>query len=461
MLLPWAASQSVIAGPPPDALDGLLKQRLLREAVGLAAVQVSDAGLNIRTHGVLRRGNEQRVGEDTLFELASVTKAFVALVLADAVLRRELSLDDTVEEMLPGGLKLRDTAGEPLRMIDLATHRSGLPRVPANQTRRERVDPYAHYSEERLRAFLVAWTPEVKRGARFEYSNLGYGLLAQALSHRLGRSLDQLLAERVFEPLGLKDLYIRRPLPGGDNLQEIGAALAAAMNLAQREAGGHDATKRPVPPWQFGALAGAIGLVGSIRAVGRFMQAALGLYDHPLQAAFAMCMQRRTDGEHPLHPFGLAWELSMPWSPTQTRTLFNQDGASAGFSCSLWLEPARKRGAAVLVNTFVETRSVALRALDMSLDEDKFLLPPLPESTLAPLAGKFQLADQLVVTTRHREGQLWVSANGEAELDLLLVGGRHFQSRDGALRLIFDDDPKPGRLLLIADGQRVVLQRQP
>ena len=72
------------------------------------------------------------LADDARFEIGSITKTFTALLLADAVVRRTLALDDPVESALPAGLKLRDAADAPIRWLDLATHRSGLPRLPTN-----------------------------------------------------------------------------------------------------------------------------------------------------------------------------------------------------------------------------------------------------------------------------------------------------------------------------------------
>lgn len=443
------------------ALERALKERVSQDIVGLVAAQIGPDGTRLHTLGLQRQGASTPVGSETLFELGSLTKPFIALLLADGVLAKRLGFDDAVEDGLPDGLKLRDSQGEPLRLIDLATHRSGLPRMPTNLSPKEMDNPYPNYSQERLQAFIRSWRPEVPRGSRFEYSNLGYGLLAQVLAQRAGSSLDQLLSDRIFKPLGLRDLQIRRPLPAGDDLAAIGAAIGASLALAPREATGHDARRRPVAPWQFGALAGAIGLVGSITPVARFLEAALGLFEHPLKSAFEMCFQHRSTGEHPLHPFGLAWEVSPLWTPRQQRSLYNQDGATNGFSSSMWLEPALRRGAVVLANTFVETREMALHCLDPALKESQFSLPPAAAELLEPLVGRFRLDAAYAIDLRQREGRLWAQGTGQAEFELIPATPRHFHSRNGVLQFKFDDTPQPKGLLILREGRSLLFKRQP
>jgi serine-type D-Ala-D-Ala carboxypeptidase/endopeptidase len=445
----------------PTALERALQERVSQDIVGLAAAQVGPDGTHLHTLGLQRHGGSTPVGTETLFELGSLTKPFIALLLADGVLAKRLSFDDAVEEGLPDGLKLRDSQGEPLRLIDLATHRSGLPRMPTNLSPKEMDNPYPHYSQERLQAFIRSWRPQVPRGSRFEYSNLGYGLLAQVLAQRGGHSLDQLLSDRIFKPLGLRDLQIRRPLPAGDDLAAIGAALGASLALAPREATGHDARRRPVAPWQFGALAGAIGLVGPITPVARFIEAALGLFDHPLEPAFEMCFQQRSAGEHPLHPFALAWEVSPLWTPRQQRDLYNQDGATSGFSASMWIDPSRRRGAVVLANSFVETRELALQVLDPALNESQVSLPPLPTEALEPLVGRFRFDAAYAIDLRSRNGRLWAQGPGQPEFELIPASPRHFYSRDGLLQFKFDGTPLPRRLEVLREGHPLKFAREP
>ena len=125
----------------PERTAALLKARLAEQGVGLAALQVDKGSVAIAVQG--SAGDGQPLGEDARFEIGSITKTFTALLLADAVVRRRFALDDPVESALPPGLKLRDAADAPIRWVDLATHRSGLPRLPSNLAPQDLRDPYA------------------------------------------------------------------------------------------------------------------------------------------------------------------------------------------------------------------------------------------------------------------------------------------------------------------------------
>ena len=170
----------------PERTDALLKARLAEQGVGLVALQVDKGSVAIAVQG--SAGDGQPLGEDARFEIGSITKTFTALLLADAVVRRRFALDDPVESALPPGLKLRDAADAPIRWVDLATHRSGLPRLPTNLAPQDRRDPYAGYDEAQLLRFLRDFKPTAARDTRWEYSNLGFGLLGYALGRAAGSS---------------------------------------------------------------------------------------------------------------------------------------------------------------------------------------------------------------------------------------------------------------------------------
>ena len=76
--------------------------------------------------------NGQLPDKDTIFEIGSVTKVFTGLLLADMVERRELTLDDAINKFLPQGVHAPSRSEKPITLVDLATHTSGLPRMPDN-----------------------------------------------------------------------------------------------------------------------------------------------------------------------------------------------------------------------------------------------------------------------------------------------------------------------------------------
>lgn len=454
--LAWPAT-TTLAQPAPaghdPALAGLLEQRLRDSGgVGLGAAVVDGASLRLAGAGRRSAAVPTPPDADTPFEIGSITKTFTGLLLAEMVLRRELALDEPVQAVLPQGLKLQDSAGAPLTWADLATHRSGLPRLPDNLRDPSGADPY-DYTREELWRFVAGWKPTQRRDTAWAYSNLGYGLLAEALALRAGLRYEALLRERVLMPLGLPlglpglQLALRQPpLPG----------------LLP----GHDAEGRAVPNWRFDAMAGAGALVGSVRALARYAQAALGLFEHPLQPAFELAMRPHGQGPGPNNPVGLGWLIG----PLNGRRVFNHDGATAGYASSLFIDPTRRRAALVLANAQVPVNDLGLHLLDETVPLRNLAAErgaarreavALPAEALAPLPGRYALSPQFGLEIRVRQGRVFAQATGQGEFELFALGPRRFFARVTPLEMVFEGaEGVPPALVLEQSGQRLRFVRE-
>src|SRR5262249_36326800 len=137
--------------------------------------------------------------------------------------------------------------GGPITLLDLATYTSGLPNQPGNFR-----PPMSSYTLDKLYEFLATYTPKYEPGKHYEYANLGFGVLGVALAQRAGKSYEELLIERICNPLGLdhtritltddmqrhfaqghgSDLKSAQPLELPLSLQGAGAARSNASNLA-------------------------------------------------------------------------------------------------------------------------------------------------------------------------------------------------------------------------------------
>lgn len=142
------------------------------------------------------------LGPRSVFELGSITKAFTGILLADMVDRGEVSLSDPVSRYLPDHVTVPSRNGREITLLDLATHHSSLPRMPDNMDRDDD-DPYPEYTIEDLYAFLSGHELRRDIGSEFEYSNIGAALLGHALGRAGGASYEELLRERILDPLGM------------------------------------------------------------------------------------------------------------------------------------------------------------------------------------------------------------------------------------------------------------------
>jgi CubicO group peptidase (beta-lactamase class C family) len=101
-------------------------------AGGVVVGTVSKEQAVILCYGRLSADNPQPPDANTVFEIGSLTKFFTALLLADMVERGEVSLEDPIGRFLPQGIRAPKRADGDIRLVDLATHTSGLPNIGAN-----------------------------------------------------------------------------------------------------------------------------------------------------------------------------------------------------------------------------------------------------------------------------------------------------------------------------------------
>ncbi len=309
-----------------DAVDRLLTKARLHRSGLVVGVRAADGA---RTW---HRG-DLPAGADSVFEIGSVTKTFTALLLADLVRDGTVTLDDPVASYLPVAPAV---VGRPITLADLATHHSGLPRLPAGTALRgttvERHDPYARFDEAEMVRAITATAPGRPPGEKFTYSNFGAGLLGWALARRCGTTYAGLVADRITRPLGLADTWIELP-----------------ESERHRLAPGHGWWGGDAGPWDLALLAGAGGLRSTatdlLRYLAVFAEAASG----PLAEAAALTRK-------PRHDLG-AMKVAMGWivlpggtggrKVRQPHDLLMHDGGTGGYRSFVGVVP--ETGTAVVV----------------------------------------------------------------------------------------------------------------
>lgn len=279
---------------------------------------------------------------DTLFEIGSVTKVFTSLLLAIACLREEVSLETPLHELLTEG-QVPSKDGHPITLRHLAHHTSGLPRLPmpwgevARLELTRHPDPYATVSE--AGALAAAERARLRRRpgeGRMHYSNLGVGLLGNALVRVAGAaSYDELVRSRVCRPLGMLDTVVARD-----------------PEQRSRTAGGHRG-RRPVANWTFPGLAGAGALWSTATDLLTFTRTQQQPDEHPLTEAFRM-----THRDHGVAGTTLGWMTAK----LGERRLLWHNGGTGGFRAFVGFVPGARDAVVVLANS---SRSVDRTALTL------------------------------------------------------------------------------------------------
>ena len=189
------------------------KQRRLKLRAALDALQaagspgvivlVRDGSQTIRlADGYAQLATKTRMTANTRFRIGSVTKTFVATVALQLVGEGKLSLDDTVEDWLPGLVP----NGRNITVRELLNHTSGLAEFtsPALEAKIVR-NPTKPWSPQQLIALSTAQMPNFAPGARnhWAYSNTNYVLVGLIIEKATGRTLRKELQRRIFTPLAL------------------------------------------------------------------------------------------------------------------------------------------------------------------------------------------------------------------------------------------------------------------
>ncbi|WP_420456331.1 serine hydrolase domain-containing protein [Rubrivirga sp.] len=280
----------------------------------------------------------------TLYEIGSVTKVFTALLLADAVTRGETTLETPLADVL--GLPVAAHADGPVRLVDLATHTSGWPRLDDAMfglPDYDEGDPYAGYGPDELAAFLASTVPATAPGAAHAYSNVAAGALGYALAHRAGTTYQALVADRVLAPLGMSETVVTVP-----------------DSLAGRFATGYDATGAATPYWTFqDATVGMGGLRSTAADMLTFVEAAIRPEATPLADAVALTLEPRVAGTPPFGQ-GLGWHLL---TLNGGNSMAMHDGGTGGFVSFVAALPQDDIGIVVLTNRAGDATALAFDVL--------------------------------------------------------------------------------------------------
>jgi len=164
---------------------------------GLVIGVVRNGETVVRGYGEISDGSGKEPNGDTLMRVGSITKVFCGAVLASMVADGSVKLTDPLQDRLGWDVTIPERDGKQIRLIDLATHASGLPREAEGK-------PAEVATSDRSKEdYVSSLTPDAllfAPGTGVFYSNFGFDLLAQALAISAGKPYADLLRERVLEP---------------------------------------------------------------------------------------------------------------------------------------------------------------------------------------------------------------------------------------------------------------------
>ena len=385
---------------------------------------VAEGGTRVFGYGRKSSGDAAAPDGDTVYEIGSVSKAFTGLLLAEAVRRGEVALDDPVQKYLPDGVKVPEAGEQEITLAHLASHTSGLPRLPDNMAPKNPADPYADYTAKQMYEYLSWCEPARGAGEGFEYSNLGAGLLGQVLARRAGTTYEALVVDRIGRPLKMAETTMRLTPP-----------------MKKRLAPGHDADGNPAANWDLGVFAGA----GGLRSTGNDMVRFVAANVRPEGAgalAEAIKMSHAPRGRA-----DAANDIGLGWTVQSRDKVVWHNGQTGGYHAFVGVLPSRGVGVVLLTNSAVMQPDASAMALLRRMAGQKSEPPKLrvpvkvDGKALAEYVGAYPLAPAFVLTVTREGDRLFSQATGQGKARIYPSSKDEFFYRIVDARITFDRGP--------------------
>ena len=178
---------------------------------GVVMGVIKDGETAVVGFGRMAEGSDKEPGGDTLMRIGSITKVFTGATLASLVADGTVAFSDPLQKHLDWGITVPSRDGHVIRLIDLVTHTSGLPREVERQPGPPD-DPFSTLTEETYAKALAADPLLFPPGTGGLYSNFAFDVLAAALGSAAGKPYADVLKERVIDAAGLTDtIFTLRP----------------------------------------------------------------------------------------------------------------------------------------------------------------------------------------------------------------------------------------------------------
>ncbi len=366
-------------------------------AMGISVGAVRNGERFTKGYGKLSEADPKAPDAKTIFEIGSISKTFTGVLLADAVEKGKVKLDQPIQELLPKTVELRVFDDKLITLKHLSTHVSGLPRMPTNFHPKQPDNPYADYTAESLFEFLSKFKPTRPPESKSEYSNIGVGLLGWLLANQANTEYESLLKQTILEPLKMHD-----------------TAIVLTPKLQSRLASPHNPDGRVTSVWDIHHLPGMGGIRSTVDDMLKYVDANLTPPDNELGKAIDLAWQTH---QKPIKKedfaMGLGWHIARDG---QTRW---HTGGTGGFRTALFIDRRSRIGVVVLCNQSNEkinglAESIIQRLFGMEVEPIKLepVVNVAPE-IMQRYVGKFRLGLFSVFTVTVEDNKLMVKLTGQ------------------------------------------------
>jgi D-alanyl-D-alanine-carboxypeptidase/D-alanyl-D-alanine-endopeptidase len=349
-----------------------------------------------------------------VFEIGSITKVFTGVLLADMANRGEVRPDDPASKYLPPTAKMPSRYGHVITLAHLASHRSGLPRMPEDLAQQK--DPFANYSLEQVFKFLSGYELPRDPGSAYEYSNFGMGLLADLLARRAGTNYEQLVLDRICRTLGMTDTRIK-----------------LSQEMQSRFATGHDRDLNPEKNLDFLSLTGAGALRSTANDFLKFLDAVLHPGNDRLSKAIQASQAVRTNTA------GSGLEVAWGWCfNTLSDEILFHGGETLGFHSYMGVNRKRDRAVVVFSNCSRLIDDIALHLLDPRNELNPTAKPiVLDEGTLERYVGTYEMTPAPVMTISREKNELYFEVPFQSKVEIVALARDQFFCEECPARFSF------------------------
>lgn len=427
-------------------VDRLVKPYIDSDVVvGMTVGVIRDGKKEVFGYGRMSRDDKHVPDGDTIYELGSATKVMTGILLADAVVNGKAKLDQPASELLPSTVKMPTNGSRAITLQDLATHVSGLPRIPDNMSLSNMDNPYSAYRNEDLYAFLNEHKLAEAPGKKIEYSNLGMGLLGHLLALQAGTTYEELLKDRLATPLKMSDTTI-----------------TVDSESRTRFIPGYTADGKAASNWDLPTLAGAGGVRTTVNDMLLFAAANINPPQNKLGEAIEMAWTahqqpiEKTDSQ-----IGLGWHIIVDGTRWH-------NGETGGYHSMILVNRKLKMGVVVLANTATDEvdqlgTDIFKMLAGIKITPRKFEKPiDVPAEAMEKLVGTYELAPGVVFTVETDEGKLMVALTGQPAYQVYARSKTVWFYKVVNATLTFNLDTKGNceSLVLLQDGVKQTAKRK-
>ncbi len=282
-------------------------------------------GVRIQNDSLLSVDNHQRI-----FEIGSITKVFTSTLLAQLVMENKVSLDDPINDSMD--ILIKDNIQITFRQ--LSSHTSGLPRLPLNMIITDPLNPYKDYNEANLRQYLSdKMKLQANPGEKYEYSNLGAGLLGYLVGKIDKTSYEKQLQERILNKYGMTSTTTNRQL--------VADRLVKGLNMNGKE----------IPNWDFSVLIGCGGILSCTGDLAKFALAQLDESNKELALT-----RTKTFDINKNMDMALGWHIIKTDSADEWTW---HNGGTGGYTSSMAIDTKKKTSVIILSNVSAFNKNMA------------------------------------------------------------------------------------------------------